>query len=491
MIPSLLVTMSLAAPVVIGSKMDVEGQVLAELFAQTIEATGEATVERRFALGGTAIVFAALDSGAIDLYPEYSGTLSQVVLKDPRVTHFDEIKRRTEAKGYLVGPGLGFNNTYGFGLTRTTATRLGVRRISDLKMVTTLLAGFSPEFFAGDFGWPAIQQRYGLTASARPMDHVVAYAAIRDGAIDVTDVYTTDAIIAQQDLVVLEDDLSVFARYEGLALARSNFAARFPKSWAALQHLGGRLSDEKMIELNGRAQLKKEAVSTIARDALTAMSPGATASTTTPQTTSSKLARLTVEHLVLVLSGLVLSIVVGVPLGLLAARRRRLRQVVMGLTGMLQTIPSIALLCLLMPVFGVGAGSALAALFLYGLLPIVRGVVTGLESIDPALLEMAEVLGLSRFQKLRTIELPLASVAILNGIQISAVTNVGTATIAALIGAGGYGALIITGLSLNDLRLVVLGAVPCAIMALVVNAALDGLTQLVVPRGLRMKPSRL
>ncbi|MDP3231824.1 MAG: glycine betaine ABC transporter substrate-binding protein [Myxococcales bacterium] len=490
MIASTLLSLTVAATVVIGSKMDVEGQVLGELFAQTIEATGEATVERRFALGGTAIVFAALDSGAIDLFPEYSGTLAHVVLKDPAVTAFDELKRRTEAKGYLVGAGLGFNNTYGFGLTRTTAKRLGVTTISQLRSVTTLRAGFSPEFFAGDFGWPAVQRRYGLTAAARPMDHVVAYAAMNEGAIDVTDVYTTDAIIAQQDLVVLEDDLAVFARYEGLALARSNFAERFPKSWAALQRLGGTLTDAKMIELNGRAQLKREPISTIARDVLTAMNGGTAAQTTAPQTTRSKLSRLTMEHLLLVLSGLVLSILVGVPLGLLAARRRRVRQLVMGLTGVLQTIPSIALLCLLMPVFGVGAGSALAALFLYGLLPIVRGVVTGLESIDPALLEMAEVLGLSPLHKLKTIEFPLASVAILNGIQLSAVTNVGTATIAALIGAGGYGSLIITGLSLNDLRLVLLGAVPSAIMALAVNGALDVLTRRLVPRGLQVTSPR-
>lgn len=490
MIASTLLSLTAAATIVIGSKMDVEGQVLGELFAQTIEATGEATVERRFALGGTAIVFAALDSGAIDLFPEYSGTLAHVVLKDPTVTNFEELKRRTEAKGYLVGAGLGFNNTYGFGLTRATARRLGVTTISQLRNVATLRAGFSPEFFAGDFGWPAVQRRYGLTAAARPMDHVVAYAAMNEGSIDVTDVYTTDAIIAQQDLVVLEDDLAVFARYEGLALARSNFSERFPKSWAALQRLADTLSDAKMIELNGRAQLKRELVSTIARDVLAAMNGRPATNPTAPETTASKLGRLTLEHLLLVLSGLALSIVFGVPLGLLAARRRRLRQLVMGLTGVLQTIPSIALLCLLMPVFGVGAGSALAALFLYGLLPIVRGVVTGLESIDPALLEMAEVLGLSPLQKLKTIEFPLASVAIMNGIQLSAVTNVGTATIAALIGAGGYGSLIITGLSLNDLRLVLLGAVPSAVMALAVNAALDGVTRLLVPRGLQVTSPR-
>ncbi len=490
MIASTILSVTLAATVVIGSKMDVEGQVLGELFAQIIEGTGEAAVERRFALGSTAIVFAALDSGAIDLFPEYSGTLAHVVLKDPSVTDFGELKRRTEARGYLVGPGLGFNNTYGFGLTRSTAKRLGVMTISQLKRVPTLRVGFSPEFFAGDFGWPAVQRRYGLSAEARPMDHVVAYAAMAEGSIDLTDVYTTDAIIAQQDLVVLEDDLGVFARYEGLALARSDFATRFPKSWAAIQRLGGTLSDARMIELNGRAQLKREPVSTIARDVLATMNGAPAKNPTAPETTSAKLGRLTIEHLMLVLSGLVLSILFGVPLGLLAARRRRLRQLVMGLTGMLQTIPSIALLCLLMPVFGVGAGSALAALFLYGLLPIVRGVVTGLESIDPALLEMAEVLGLSPLQKLWTIELPLASVAILNGVQISAVTNVGTATIAALIGAGGYGSLIITGLSLNDLRLVFLGAVPSAIMALVVNTALDGVTRLLVPRGLQVTRAR-
>ncbi|MDX2015868.1 MAG: glycine betaine ABC transporter substrate-binding protein [Myxococcaceae bacterium] len=488
MIAALVLTASLNGTVVIGSKMDVEGQVLGELFAQVIEATGEATVERRFAMGGTAIVFAALDSGAIDLFPEYSGTLAHVVLRDPTASDFDDIKRRTEARGYLVGPALGFNNTYGLGLKRETARRLGVTRVSELVRHAGLRAGFSPEFFAGAFGWPAVQRRYGLTAEARSMDHVIAYTAMAEGEIDLTDVYTTDAVIAQQDLVVLEDDQHVFSRYEGLALAKADFATRFPKSWAALQVLAGQLTDEKMIELNGRAQLRREPASIIARDVLVGFSLGVHQPVpATRPSTERRWWALTVEHLSLVGVSLLASLLVGLPLGILAARRRWLRQLVVGAAGVLQTVPAIALLCFLIPAFGVGRGAALAALFLYGLLPIVRGVVTGVESIDPALLEVATVLGLPPLQRLVRIELPLASVAILNGVQLSAVTGVGTATIAALIGAGGYGSLIITGLSLNDLSLVMAGAAPSAVMALAMSLGLDLVTRFVVPRGLRAR----
>jgi osmoprotectant transport system permease protein len=487
MLGTFALTTCLASTVVIGSKMDVEGQILGELFAQVIEATGEATVERRFAMGGTAIVFSALDSGAIDLFPEYSGTLAHVILKDPTATDFEDVRRRTEGRGYLVGPPLGFNNTYGLGLKRETAARLGVTRISELSRHPGLRAGFSPEFFAGDFGWPAVQRRYGLSsASVRPMDHVIAYTAMAEGEIDVTDVYTTDAIIAQQGLLVLEDDLGVFSRYEGLALARQGFQERFPKSWAALQRLAGRLSDERMIELNGRAQLRREPIAVIARDVLVGFSLGI--GQAPPPPPERRWLRITVEHLSLVGLSLLASLLVGLPLGVLAARRRVLRQLVVGLAGVVQTIPALALLCFLIPLFGVGRGAALAALFLYGLLPIVRGVVTGLESIDPALLEVATVLGLPWARRLLVVELPLASIAILNGIQLSAVTSVGTATIAALIGAGGYGSLIITGLSLNDLSLVMAGAAPAAVMALVVNGALELVTRAVVPRGLRAAP---
>lgn len=491
---ALLLAAALAAQdtVVVGSKMDLEGQVLAELFAQTIESEGEVRVERRFALGGTGIVLAALESGAIDLYPEYSGNLAHLLLKEPALAHVEEIRRRVEALGYAVGPALGFNNTYALGLQRARATALGLTRISDLAAHPELRAGFTPEFTVGDYGWPRVAQMYGLKlASVAPLDHTIAYAALVEGSIALTDVYTTDAAIAQLDLVVLEDDRGAFDRYEGLALAKETFPRRHPRSWQALGKLRASLTDARMAALNTRAELQHEPLETIARDFL-AQVPGITLAPPQARGASrlddvtSSLGRLTLEHARLVLFALLLALAIGAPLGLLAARKPALGQVVVSLTGLAQTIPTIALLCFLIPLFGVGTGAALVALVLYGLLPIVRGVVTGLSSVDKRLLEVATVLGMTPAQRLWRVELPLASVAILNGIQISAVTSVGTATLAALIGGGGYGSLIVSGLALNDMHIVLAGALPSAAMALGVHFALEGVARLVVPRGLRL-----
>jgi osmoprotectant transport system permease protein len=248
-----------------------------------------------------------------------------------------------------------------------------------------------------------------------------------------------------------------------------------------------------MAALNARAELKHEPFESIARDFLSTV-PGLTLAAPAQPKGASRLddvtgalGRLTLEHLRLVLLSLLLALALGAPLGLLAARRPALGQVVLSLTGLAQTIPTIALLCFLIPLFGVGTGAALVALVLYGLLPIVRGVVTGLSSVDKRLLEVATVLGMTPAQRLLRVELPLASVAILNGVQVSAVTSVGTATLAALIGGGGYGSLIVSGLALNDMRIVLAGAVPSAVMALGVHFALEGVARLVVPRGLRLR----
>jgi osmoprotectant transport system permease protein len=153
--------------------------------------------------------------------------------------------------------------------------------------------------------------------------------------------------------------------------------------------------------------------------------------------------------------------------------------------GVLQTIPSLALLCFMIPLFGIGKMPALVALALYALLPIVRNTYTGLISIDRQLLEIAGVLGLSRWQRLVRIELPLSSLHIMAGIKTSAVWTVGTATLAAFIGGGGYGDLIVRGLALDDVTLILSGAVPAAVMALVFHGLFERLDRVVIPKGLR------
>jgi osmoprotectant transport system permease protein len=166
-------------------------------------------------------------------------------------------------------------------------------------------------------------------------------------------------------------------------------------------------------------------------------------------------------------------------------KRRRIGQAVLGIAGVLQTIPSLALLVFMIPLLGIGAAPAIVALFLYSLLPIIRNTAAGLAGIPPSIVESAEALGLPAGARLRVVELPMASRSILAGIKTSAVLNVGTATLGALIGAGGYGQPILTGIRLDHVGLILEGAVPAALLALAVQGLFEGLERWVVPEGLR------
>jgi osmoprotectant transport system permease protein len=201
------------------------------------------------------------------------------------------------------------------------------------------------------------------------------------------------------------------------------------------------------------------------------------------------LTRLTLQHLGLVLASLAPALAVGIPLGIWAARSKRAAHWIMASVGLLQTVPALALLAFLITLLGtIGTAPAILALFLYALLPIVRNTAAGLTDLAPALRESAQALGLPAWSRLRRIELPLASRSILAGAKTSAVIGVGTATIAAFIGAGGYGERIVAGLAVNDTAMLLAGAIPAAVLALAVQWAFDGLERWLVPAGLRLVP---
>lgn len=317
------------------------------------------------------------------------------------------------------------------------------------------------------------------------MEHSLAYEAIASGKVDLVEVYSTDAKIRKLDLAVLRDDQGFFPDYSAVILARRELMSRFPKTWAALSDLEGRIDNKKMIELNARAELDGQGFTEVAAEFIGSGVQSMSRYAATGGRAWRKLWRLTREHLFLVFVSLAGAILIGVPLGVVAAKQRVLGQGVLLVSGLLQTIPSLALLCFLIPLLGIGTAPSLFALFLYGLLPIVRNTYSGLLSLDPRLLETGKVLGLTSAQRLRLIELPMASISILSGIKTSAVINVGTATLAALIGAGGYGTLIVTGLALNDVTIILQGAVPSAVMALALHATFELLDRAVIPKGLR------
>ena len=465
----------------VGSKSFTESYILAEIVAQIIDETGEARAERRLGLGGTGLAWAALASGAIDVYPEYTGTIAQAILKEPSLTSLDAMRAQLRARGVVVSPALGFDNTYALAVRRDDAARRGLRTIGDLARHPDLRAAFDAGFLERADGWPGLQRHYGLRfADVRTMEHALTYPALAAGRVDVIDVFSTDGQLARLDLVLLADDGHFFPDYTAVLLARREVAAQYPQTWAALERrLGARIDNATMSRLNALADLEHRSFAEAAATFL------GRSNAQTPRRRGGEIATLTLEHLQLVAVSLTAAIVLGMPLGILAARRRRLAQAELMGVGVIQTIPALALLSFMIPLFGIGQVPALVALSLYALLPIVRTTHAGIGSLDPRLTEMATVMGLRGWRRLAWIELPLASVTIMAGIKTAAVVTVGTATLAAFIGGGGYGTLIVTGLALNDVHTILAGAIPAAVMALVIHAAFEALDRVVVPRALR------
>jgi osmoprotectant transport system permease protein len=469
----------------VGSKSFTESYILAEVAAQIVEQVGEAQVERRVGLGGTGLTYRALESGAIDLYPEYTGTLARVLLKEPALETADAIRARLQARGLTVSAPLGFANTYALAVRADTAARLGLATIGDLARHPELRAAFSSGFLEREDGWPGLRARYGLRLErVEVMEHAVTYRALASRQVDVMDVFSTDGQLERLKLKLLADDRRFFPDYSAVLLARREMTERYPRTWARLREaLEGRLDDARMARLNAMADLDRRPIAAVAASFLSG-----SAESGAPEARGDRLAelaRLSLDHLVLVLVSVGAAILLGIPMGILAARYRRAGQLELSAIAMLQTVPALALLMFMIPLFGIGKGPALVALSLYALLPIARNTYAGLMAIDRTLLEIAGVLRLRPARRLLRIELPLAAVAIMAGIKTAAVTTVGTATLAAFIGGGGYGALIVRGLALDDTATILAGAAPAAMMALGFHALFELLDRVFVPRGLR------
>lgn len=470
----------------VGSKVFTESVILGEIVTGLAASTGASAVHHQ-QLGGTRILWNALRAGEIDIYPEYTGTIRQEILAGRGIEDDESMRRALEAEGIVMSRSLGFSDTYALGMKEERAQALGIRTISDLRNHGDLRFGFSSEFLDRADGWPALRDRYQLPQrDVRGLDHDLAYRGLASGTLDVTDLYSTDAEIRFYHLRVLEDDLRHFPAYDAVLLVRADLERRAPLVVAALGRLEGLISVDAMVDMNARAKIEKISEKQVAADFLAAnlsIAPGGSRR----ETAFGQLAARTREHLVLVALSLGASIFVAVPLGVLSAKRPRIGQGILGVVGIIQTIPSLALLVFMVPLLGIGAPPAIFAMFLYSLLPIVRNTFTGLRDIPIPARESAEALGLPSFARLRLIELPMASRAILAGIKTSAVINVGTATLGALIGAGGYGQAILTGIRLADYRLLILqGAIPAAALALLVQALFEIAERVVVPKGLRV-----
>lgn len=478
---------SLSVPgitITVGSKNHTESYVLAEVIKRRLAAEGFETCDR-LGLGGTMIAWSALVNGSIDIYPEYTGTIENVILKSPKRLTFDEIRLALAKRGLGMSDPLGYNNRYSLGMKRSKAKRLDIQTISDLRKHPQLRYGFSAEFVKRLDGWKVLHKHYELpNANVKGMDRSIVFQALKAGQIDVIDSFATDQEIAELDLVELQDDLYFFPQYFAVYLYRLNLP---PKVAQVLKSLAGTIDQKRMTSLNEIAVRNRDyayAASFYPGDIEELKKPKRDA----VSFVSKKVLGWTIQHLVLVGLSLLLAVVVGIPFGILAMRSAFFNKLILGFSGIIQTIPAVALLALLVPIplFGISSKTAIFVLFLYSLFPIIRNTITGLEAIPSHLREAAITLGLEPSAQLRKIYLPLASRTILTGVKTSAVINVGYATLAALIGAGGLGEPIITGLALNDAPIIFQGAIPAALLAVFVQGLFEILDRLVIPRGLRI-----
>ncbi len=471
----------------IGSKKFTESVILGEILSQLTSHQGTET-EHLKELGGTRVLWNALKKGNIDIYPEYTGTIVQEILSDKNIENENKLIAELSKDGIKMSAPLGFNNTYALGMKKELAKRLGIKTISDLRNHPELRFGFTNEFLNRGDGWPSLRDSYDLPQkSVTGLDHDLAYRGLEGGSIDVIDLYSTDAEIRYYDLEILDDDLSHFSQYNAVILYREELEETHPEELKAILSLEGKLPEDSIIGLNASVKLDGVSESRAAQGFL--KNNLSIETEVNSESFLSRLRRNTLQHLFLVCVSLAAAILISIPLGILAYKVKKVGQLVLGIVGIIQTLPSLALLVFMIPFFGIGTVPAIVALFLYSLLPIVRNTYSGLHDIPADLRESAEALGLSSFARLRLIEMPLAARSILSGIKTSAVINVGTATLGALIGAGGYGQPILTGIRLDNIGLILEGAIPAAVLALIVQGMFDLMERFLVPGGLRLKKS--
>ena len=468
----------------IGSKKFTESVIIGDIAADLCKRVNK-NVEHLKELGGTRILWDALLKGDIDIYPEYTGTIKQEIFSG-KINSDSELIRSLSKLNIKMSSTLGFNDTYTIGMKKKQAEKLNIGKISDLKEHPDLKFGFSNEFMDRKDGWPGLKRAYQLPQqNVRGLDHDLAYRGLESGDIDLIDLYSTDAEIDYYDLKVLKDDEHFFPDYKAVFLYRTDLEKKAPKTLHQILKLENSISETSMIKMNEEVKIGGKKESNVAAEFI--KNTFGIPSKYQPETFWDRLIKNTKQHLFLVLVSLLAAILISIPLGILAFRKKKFGKIILSVVGIIQTIPSLALLVFMIPLLGIGSWPAIVALFLYSLLPIVRNTYSGLQDILENLRESASAIGLPDRAKLRLIELPLASRSILSGIKTSAVINVGTATLGALIGAGGYGQPILTGIRLDNISLILEGAIPAAVLALLVQGFFDSLEKVIVPKGLRIK----
>lgn len=454
-------------PARIGSKIFTEGYILAEILAVQLE-KNNFKVERLGGLGATGITEAAMMQKDIDLIVDYSGSVAKAFLNSSDNIPHDQMKIKLNEMGFDISRPLGFNNTYALAVTKKYAQKNNIKTISDLKKVSSIKAAFTSEFAQRKENWTGLKNKYNLTQfEIFEMDHQLAYEAIKSEKVDIVEAYSTDAKIKQFDLLVLQDDQNYFPRYDGIVMTHLDWKNKNPEAWKVIQQLEDQFNDEIMTDLNSQADFDKKTFNQIASEFLKVKAQNTTSAFW------QQITKATLEHLGLVLIPLVLAFLIGVPLAFVSFRSPRLHSPLGVLASVFQTIPALAFLALLVPLLGIGGAPALVVLSLYALLPIYLGAYRGFQAYTEEVHLMCHALNLDPWFKFIKIQWPMALPALLTGLQTAAISTVASATLAALIGSGGYGKMIIAGLAVNDMKVVLIGAVPAAIMAILFQFIFD------------------
>ena len=475
--------------VTVGSKRFTESYIIGEILYKTIKSTHEVNVDLKPGMGNTAILFSALKNGQIDLYPDYSATISNEILNSDKRLSISEINIGLKKYGIQAGIPLGFSNNFVLVMNKQKADSLGIKNISHLAKYKNLNLGFTQEFIVRRDGWEGLRSAYHLPFSGlKGLDHGLAYEALFHNQVDVIVSYSTDAKLSNETLIMLKDDLSYFPPYDAIILFRENFPIRAPLSWQAIERLENTLTESTVINLNKMGEIEKFKFSEIADLFLEKKSVNAGHPLTlTDEIFNKELLNLLLQHIYLVYIALLLASLAGIILGFIAYHFPYTKQFILGAVTIIYTIPSLALFAIFIALFNsIGTFPAVTALFLYSLLPIVRNTYSALEQINPDLRDIIAILGLSKWFALIKIEFPLALPTIMAGVKTSAILCVGTATIAALIGAGGLGERIIQGLASNNTNTLLSGAIPAALLSLFIYYLFEVVESLIISRDSRV-----
>ena len=486
----------------IGSKVFTENILLAEIFALLLEEKYSLEVDRRFNMGGTKLLFDSLKAGGIDVYPEYTGTGYTMLLKmsgetDPKKTYSIVKKEFFKRFRLIWSPPLGFENTYALAVRKSDSRFKDISTVSELKTLSQQMSlAMDHEFSERKDGLKQFSESYQLKfpkSQLFSMNPALMYSAIDNQEVDMIMAYSTDGRLQSFQLKVLEDDKNFFPAYSAAYLTKESALEDWPELKKAFQDLAGLISEEKMMVLNKQVDQLKHGISETAKNFLSEEQLLKSDSFSGPYESLTSyywskrhyLFQILMEHFILIFVSLFFSICFSGLIGLWAVRNFYVEKIVFSLINIAQTIPGIALLGLLIPFLGIGRAPAICALFIYSLLPLTRNIVEGIKNISADYIEASAGIGLSSGQILRHIQIPLALPLMFAGLRTAVVILVGTATLAAFIGAGGLGDPIFRGISTLDNRLIFLGAVPACLLAIALDKSIAWLETICVSKGLQ------